>query len=110
MRRRRAPAIAIVLAVATGWTLHTRESPEARQAAAASDPQGRVVGLACMAPVQIVWRDFRGATRDYGTIAPSAVVTQHSYVGHRWEVVDDEGATVARYVVEEDGEHVVACL
>jgi hypothetical protein len=64
----------------------------------------------CALPVRLVWRDFRGATRDYGVIAPRAIVTQHSYVGHRWEVVDDEGTTVARYVVEEDGEHVVACL
>jgi len=63
----------------------------------------------CALPVRLVWRDFHGATRDYGVIAPGAIVTQHSYVGHRWEVVDDEGTTVARYVVDEDGEHVVAC-
>jgi len=64
----------------------------------------------CTMPVHLTWRDFRGATRDYGTIVPGATALQHSYVGHRWEVVDDDGAVVARYVVEEDGEHVIACL
>ena len=63
----------------------------------------------CTIAVHVAWRDFDGGVRQYGTLAPGIVRAQPSYVGHRWEIADDDGRTVARHVVAEDGEHVVAC-
>ena len=63
----------------------------------------------CRASVQMLWRDFDGQTRPYATLAPGGTVHQSSFVGHRWELVDEDGAVVARHVVSEDGEVVIAC-
>ncbi len=63
----------------------------------------------CHTPVRLVWRDFDGRTRPYGLVAPGGSLHQGSYTGHRWELVDEDGAVVARHVVDEDGEVVVAC-
>lgn len=63
----------------------------------------------CARSVQMLWRDFDGQTRPYATLAPGGTVHQASYTGHRWELVDEDGAVVARHVVAEDGEVVIAC-
>lgn len=74
-----------------------------------STPAGFDVLSRCHTPVRLVWRDFDGRTRPYGLVAPGGSLHQGSYTGHRWELVDEDGAVVARHVVAEDGEVVVAC-
>ena len=56
--------------------------------------------------VELFWLDPQGRRRSYGEIPPNGEHEQHTYAGHVWLVVDEEGRTLA--VFEADEGHAVA--
>lgn len=50
--------------------------------------------------LQLRWRDYEGGRRPYGTIKPGETRRQHTFAGHVWEAVADEGDVFALFVAE----------
>lgn len=72
-------------ALLTSATVPALATTAAAQASPASVAPARIVFRnAGTAPIVAVWMDFAGAEVIYSTIAPGAVVTQDTYVGHIW--------------------------
>ena len=50
--------------------------------------------------LQLRWRDYEGGRRPYGTIKPGETRRQHTFAGHVWEAVADDGSVLAVFVAE----------
>ncbi|MEQ8789029.1 MAG: prolyl oligopeptidase family serine peptidase [Pirellulaceae bacterium] len=52
--------------------------------------------------VELFWLDGAGRRRSYGKLDAHSKRRQHTYAGHVWEVVDDDGATRAVFEAVDD--------
>ncbi|HMP78744.1 MAG TPA: DPP IV N-terminal domain-containing protein, partial [Pirellulaceae bacterium] len=52
----------------------------------------------------LYWRDANGERREYGTIAAGESRYQHTFAGHVWEITDNQGRSLGRFMAgEEEG-------
>jgi len=52
--------------------------------------------------VKLIWLSTSGERRGYGTLAPGARRDQHTFAGHVWLVVDEQGKELVIFVGRED--------
>ena len=57
--------------------------------------------------VRLLWRDYEGGRRPYGVVKPGEEHRQHTFTGHVWEAVGDDGGVLAVFVAELDARRAV---
>lgn len=62
----------------------TIPSPIEDRSPRSTDPVEIVFENTCSVPMELLWVDFEGGLRSYGTLAPGALRVQHTYEGHVW--------------------------
>jgi dipeptidyl-peptidase-4 len=74
----------------------------------ASDEETEIVFVNQTAKqVRLLWRDYDGGRRSYGTLKPGEVHRQHTFSGHVWETVDAEGGILAVFIAALDARRAI---